>query len=365
MSESKHPCVGCVCKDCWQEDCPQRYCQEWNRGYNCMVPDENCPEPFRPKKLAPIPPQAPAPAPPPPVIQEKEVMPLWEEGEPFNTYSLPKYVAEQLQEAENIIRHAKAKFIFDVAKAVHMAHEALCSSVGQQLPHGKGSQFVSPEVSFVRWCRSVGLSKTSAKNMIKVYEYYTQSTEEQKQLLEKANVNLLYEAARPSTPQALKEQVREGEIATLKELKELKTELRQKEEQLREAEKYESKFREENKQLKEELIEMKENMKEIQQRPVEVIVATDETAEQEHARLLEELEATREELERLQKKPSGHKIIMDKLTSMYMSLMSDLWDAFTDEVNGYDYDEQAKLYSIFRDGVMEILEKVENDISKY
>lgn len=123
-----------------------------------------------------------------------------------------------------------------MVNAVSMAHDALCSTVVQQLDnskHGNGSEAgVVPqwdnskhgnrgEDSFRAWCASIGVSKSSAYRLLSVSEKFSNIEVDGKSILDVQPATLLYEAAKPSAPAELVEKVKNGEVSTNKEYQDL------------------------------------------------------------------------------------------------------------------------------------------------
>ncbi len=111
--------------------------------------------------------------------------------------------------------------------AVSMAHDALCSTVVQQLDNG---QFAPKEDTFRAWCASISLSKSSAYNLLRVAERFGSIEIDGKSILDVQPATLLYEAAKPSAPAELVQKVTTGQItssaeyrAVLKENQQLRT----------------------------------------------------------------------------------------------------------------------------------------------
>ena len=114
-----------------------------------------------------------------------------------------------------------------MVNAVSMAHDALCSTVVQQLDNG---QFAPKEDTFRAWCASISLSKSSAYNLLRVAERFGSIEIDGKSILDVQPATLLYEAAKPSAPAELVQKVTTGQItssaeyrAVLKENQQLRT----------------------------------------------------------------------------------------------------------------------------------------------
>lgn len=127
----------------------------------------------------------------------------------FDYTGLNVVTVDTLHLAENIIRSARQKYIVDLAGAVDMAHEELVRNSDGHNQH--------TEETFVAWCRSVGISKTTAYQLLQVQALITGATPEEQAVLEAASPSLLYAAAKPSAPAELVQAVRDGDITTHKQ----------------------------------------------------------------------------------------------------------------------------------------------------
>ena len=196
----------------------------------------------------------------------------------FDYSELDGETAAKLETLTAEIFNVRKEYIFTMAKKVAYAHDLLAN-------YGNGK--------FGAWCESIGITRQTGNNLIQIVKLFDNSTEIERQNLEKltdGNVKLLYEAARPSAPVELVEAVKNGDITTHKEYIALKKELEEANKKLEDA-KFHSKQQTESfdrvsKQsgvnYQKYLDEMHKNqdlMKQIQElesRPVEVAVDVDE-----------------------------------------------------------------------------------------
>lgn len=114
-----------------------------------------------------------------------------------------------------------------MVNAVSMAHDALCSTVVPQWDNG---QFAPKEDTFRAWCKSLGISKSSAYRLLSVAEKFGSIEIDGKSILDVQPATLLYEAAKPSAPADMVRKVTTCEItnsaeyrAVLKENQQLRT----------------------------------------------------------------------------------------------------------------------------------------------
>lgn len=176
----------------------------------------------------------------------------------FDYSELDTDTAAKLENVTAEIFNVRKEYIFTMAKNVAYAHDLLANHYG-----GK----------FGAWCESIGISRDTGNNLVRVAELFGNSTEVEQENLNKladGNVKLLYEAARPSAPPELVEQVKSGDITTHKEYIALKKELERTKDDLRnvemnfdEREKLRYKLGEENVQLKIKADELEKQLSEV------------------------------------------------------------------------------------------------------
>ena len=212
------PCESCRCLDCDDDACPQAHCDKSDKGLGCIAPDGLCP-PANPTPAAPasradagVATQSQSAAGPASLAAEDMNVPA------FDYSGLNVVTVDTLHLAENIIRSARQKYIVDLAGAVDMAHEELVRNSDGHNQH--------TEETFVAWCRSVGISKTTAYQLLQVQALITGSTPEEQATLEAASPSLLYAAAKPSAPAELVQAVKEGDITTHNQYQDLLAKLK-------------------------------------------------------------------------------------------------------------------------------------------
>lgn len=283
--EDYSPCEGCRCPACDEEACPQAHCDKSDKGLGCMAPNDYCP-PVNPTDAgADAPPCAPTVSdaqtlpypnadagaktdgngdcaactcagckrsdctcagghdvlgradcdgrcncsqsgctyairhPENPTAAAPASLEAKDMNVPTFDYSgLNVVTVDTLHLAENIIRSARQKYIVDLAGAVDMAHEELVRNSDGHNQH--------TEETFVAWCRSVGISKTTAYQLLQVQALLTGATPEEQATLEAASPSLLYAAAKPSAPAELVQAVKDGDITTHKQYQEALAEIR-------------------------------------------------------------------------------------------------------------------------------------------
>lgn len=80
--------------------------------------------------------------------------------------------------------------------------------------------------SWGKWCAAVGISRDTGDNMVRVAEQFGNIQLEGKSILDVQPMKLLYAAAKPSTPEVVKQAVFTGDITTYKEYQELMAQLK-------------------------------------------------------------------------------------------------------------------------------------------
>ena len=105
--------------------------------------------------------------------------------------------------------------------------------------------------SWGKWCATVGISRDTGDNMVRVAEQFGNIQLEGKSILDVQPLKLLYAAAKPSTPEVVKQAVFTGDITTYKEYQELMAQLKAEKDRADAAEKSAQNARKENAYFKE------------------------------------------------------------------------------------------------------------------
>ena len=138
----------------------------------------------------------------------------------FDYSGLTDQTVEDLHFAEDEYRHGKQmaeRGLVHMGNAIAAAHDALCGTVVQQLDNG---QFAKKDDTFRAWCCSIGITKSTAYNLLQVSALMDGSSPRQRAILEALPPTLLYAVAKPSAPAELVEQVKSGDITTHKQYQE-------------------------------------------------------------------------------------------------------------------------------------------------
>ena len=149
----------------------------------------------------------------------------------FDYSGLTDQTVENLHFAEDEYHHGKQmaeRGLVHMGNAIAAAHDALCGVV-QLLDNSKHGN--RGDDSFRAWCCSIGITKSTAYNLLQVSALMDGSSPRQRAILEALPPTLLYAVAKPSAPQELVEKVKNGEVTTnkayqdlLKENQQLRTE---------------------------------------------------------------------------------------------------------------------------------------------
>lgn len=108
--------------------------------------------------------------------------------------------------------------------AVAIAHDALCgelSQLGTTQKYGNRG-----EDTFRQWCASMGISKSAAYRFLSVSGLFDRSAPAEQKVLEEQAFSVLYEASRPSAEPEAVEALKQQQVKTLKEYRELEARLK-------------------------------------------------------------------------------------------------------------------------------------------
>lgn len=154
--------------------------------------------------------------------QNKPLTTIPDEIRPAFDYSgLDEQTVDDLHFAEKEYQHGKKlaeRGLVHMGNAIAAAHDALCGTVVQQLDNG---QFAKKDDTFRAWCCSIGITKSTAYNLLQVSALMDGSSPRQRAILEALPPTLLYAVAKPSAPAELVEKVKNGEVSTNKEYQDL------------------------------------------------------------------------------------------------------------------------------------------------
>jgi hypothetical protein len=155
-------------------------------------------------------------------MQDKPLTTVPDAMRPAFDYSgLTDQTVEALHFAEDEYHHGKQmaeRGLVHMGNAIAAAHDALCGTVVQQLDNG---QFAKKDDTFRAWCCSIGITKSTAYNLLQVSALMDGSSPRQRAILEALPTTLLYAVAKPSAPAELVEKVKNGEVSTNKEYQDL------------------------------------------------------------------------------------------------------------------------------------------------
>ena len=153
--------------------------------------------------------------------QDKPLTTVPDEMRPAFDYSgLDAQTVDDLHFAEKEYQHGKKlaeRGLVHMGNAIAAAHDALCGVV-QQLDNSKHGN--RGDDSFRAWCCSIGITKSTAYNLLQVSALMDGSSPRQRAILEALTPTLLYAVAKPSAPAELVEKVKNGEVSTNKQYQE-------------------------------------------------------------------------------------------------------------------------------------------------
>ena len=138
----------------------------------------------------------------------------------FDYSGLTDQTVEDLHFAEDEYHHGKQmaeRGLVHMGNAIAAAHDALCGVV-QLLDNSKHGN--RGDDSFRAWCCSIGITKSTAYNLLQVSALMDGSSPRQQAILEALPPTLLYAVAKPSAPPELVEKVKSGDITTNKQYQE-------------------------------------------------------------------------------------------------------------------------------------------------
>lgn len=110
-----------------------------------------------------------------------------------------------------------------MADAVAIAHDTLCGGC-DNLSQAHNNQYSKD--TFGAWCDSIGVHRKAAERLLQVSKLMDNSTPREQKVLEELSPSLLYAAAKPSAPAELVQAVKDGDITTHKQFKELEAQLK-------------------------------------------------------------------------------------------------------------------------------------------
>ena len=181
---------------------------------------------------------------------------------------------------QNLARRAvlvKRRYALDMMEIVAEAHQELVAQSDNEVVHlvDNSKHGNRGEESFRRWCASIGIGKTTAYKLLQVKVLMDNSTEEEQEVLSESPANLLYITANPNAPAELVQAVKDREITTLKQYKELEAQLKETQERAERAEREAQEAKEkahrlETRPVMSELYDANQRIKELENRPIEV-----------------------------------------------------------------------------------------------
>lgn len=146
----------------------------------------------------------------------------------FDYTGLDGQTVEDLHLAEEEYLYGKklaARGLVNMGEGIAVAHDALVANCDRHKNQHS-------EDTFRAWCLSMGITKDTAYRLLQVSALMDGSSPAQQKVLKELSPSLLYAVAKPSAPEGLVEQVKNGDITTHKEYQELLAQIREKDEAL-------------------------------------------------------------------------------------------------------------------------------------
>lgn len=233
---------ACSCAGCKREDCTCAGGRDATGRADCTG-EQNCAQsgctyttkhPINPTQAAPDSPAGAGAA--TQSLSAADAASLAADPAPKFDYSgMDIATVDTLHWAERAIRDARRKCIADVAEAVYIVHDQLIrNSDDHNLSDAEGVVRNSDnskhgnrgEQAFVNWCRFMGISKTTAYQLLQVHNLLSGATPEELRVLENSGTSLLYVASRPSAEPEAVEALKQEQVKTLKEFRALEAQIK-------------------------------------------------------------------------------------------------------------------------------------------
>lgn len=156
-------------------------------------------------------------------LQDKPLNFVPEDMTPGFDYSnFDAQTVEDLHLAESQYQSGKkmaARGYVMMGAAVSIAHDVLVANCDK-----RNNQY--SEDNFRQWCLSIGVTKDTAYRLLQISDMFDNSSPNQQKILKELSPSLLYAAAKPSAPEKLVNQVKNGDITTHKQYQELLSQLK-------------------------------------------------------------------------------------------------------------------------------------------
>lgn len=137
----------------------------------------------------------------------------------FDYTGLDADTSEHLQNLARRAAQVNQRYILDLMEIVVEAHRELVQRLDKRSNQYSDSTFVS-------WCASIGVGRSTAYNLLQVQALMDCSTPEEQEVLADAPAKLLYATAKPSAPAELVQAVKDGDITSHKQYQDALAEIR-------------------------------------------------------------------------------------------------------------------------------------------
>ena len=151
--------------------------------------------------------------PAPPALSSEDMAPA---PAAFDYSELDSETTKKLQNLARRAINSKQRYVLDMMEIVFEAHRELVQRLDKLSKHN--NQY--SDTTFVAWCASIGVGRSTAYNLLQVQALMDNSTADEQEILSEAPAKLLYAAAKPSAPAELVQSVKDGDITTHKQYQE-------------------------------------------------------------------------------------------------------------------------------------------------
>lgn len=175
---------------------------------------------------APEPTSSPASAEPPETVDkcsEQDTVPAAIAAPPAADIAAPGFDYTQVDaDTANLLRELENSIVENQKTAVQVA-----SAIGEKLQRGHDYLAKKGYGCYGEWCESLGYNRTQTKRLTDLHNFVCNTMlQTERAAIEALPLTVAYQVANPNTPEEVKEAARNGDISTLKELEELRAQLK-------------------------------------------------------------------------------------------------------------------------------------------
>ena len=219
-------CTTCLCNTCGNDDCDNAPgCQE-DKDFCARThsPTAKCDE-YRPKSAI-----SQVSTEPPETVDgcsEQDIPAATEPAAmavpPAADIAAPGFDYTQVDaDTANLLRELESSIVENQKTAVQVA-----STIGEKLQRGHDYLAKKGYGCYGEWCESLGYNRTQAKRLTDLHNFVCNTMlQTERDAIEALPLTVAYQVANPNTPEEVKEAARNGDISTLKELEDLRAQLK-------------------------------------------------------------------------------------------------------------------------------------------